>query len=117
MPDYGGLKATATRLLDGAGRDVQIELPGAAVDAAKPWLGKSAGTRIAAKATFVAYAKRLINGTSIQEGDQSCFVAASALPDVSTAERVIDGTKTLQVVRVRVVKPGPVVIAYELQVR
>lgn len=118
MPDYVSLAATTRRLIEKSGRLVSVQSQGSPTDVAKPWLGNVEGASVNVYATFTAYDRNLINGTSIQAGDQKCVIAADGLGvDLTTAEEVLDGSRVLTVVSAKRVAPGSVPIAFELQVR
>jgi len=118
MVDYVKLAATADRLVSGAGRSVSIVSKGSAVDALRPWDGASDGSTATTTGVFTNYTRREVDGTKIQANDKRLFIAAANLTgDIMNASKVIDGSVTYQVINVRVVQPGPVVIGYDLQVR
>lgn len=116
--DYAKLASTAQRLIQGSGRLVQIQAKGTFVDVTKPWLGYAPAAAVSVFATISNYNRKLVNGSSIQDGDQSCFIAANDAPfDLTTAELVTDGDRQLKVVGVRKVQPGGTALVYELQLR
>ncbi len=117
MVDYVKLAATAKRLIDANGRAISI-VPRSLADPSKPWLGTVDDTPVPAIGVFTEYNRRDIDGTKIQRSDQELSIAADGLAvDIENVDAVLDGATTWQVVDTTVVKPGPIVLVYKLQVR
>lgn len=69
-------------------------------------------------AVFESIDARLIDGSSVQVGDEWAIIAADELPVTpTTAGRLRTGTRDLAVVRVDTIRPGGTAIMYRLQVR
>jgi hypothetical protein len=127
---YDSARAFVQRVIQKKGRAVTLRRndPGAAaVDAGKPWLGKQQVDQDAASyAVFdsAVLADMLTHlgasaETAAVEGEEAvAFVAAKDLPwEPDPGTRVVDGTRTWEVTRVGLVKPGADPILYLLGLR
>ena len=130
MGAYDSIRATAQRLVQQKGRAITLrrsDPAAAAVDAARPWLGKQQVNQDAASyavfdsAVLADLLTRLGAGAEVAavEGEEAvAFVAAKDLPwEPDQATRVVVGARTWEVTRVGLVKPGADPILYALGLR
>lgn len=67
---------------------------------------------------FGRFAEEQIDGTQVRRGDQRLLLAAQGLGAApTTADAIIDGLDTWQVLHVETLRPGEVSLIHRLQVR
>ena len=118
------LQALADRLIDRHGRTVTFVKSGTtAVTGGKPWLGVTdsaasvaPGTETEARAAFLNYREKAIDGTIIRRGDKRCLVSGT-VAGLETMNAVRDGSATWQIVACDVLEPGDGRMLYDFQVR
>lgn len=122
--DYTKNQATAKRLIEKYGRDVALHRKSdTPLDSAKPWRGPNPATATlvgTVKAAIFPYDEENIDGTLIRRGDERAWVAYTSLTPPAAMEKldtIIDGTIIYGVIKVNIIKPGDLVVAYEIQVR
>ena len=110
--DYSGLQATATRLIARFGRPATLikMTPGAGYDPGEPAETPHAVTIVAAD-----YKQMERDGTLVQQNDRRYYLAAGVEPE--SQDVIADGGERLTIVNAGVIKPGPAVVLYVLQVR
>lgn len=121
MVNFTGLINTSQRLIQDVGRLVSIErnVSVTDVDPSKPWLGKTSSIELhPAYAAFINFEEKDIDGTLIRAGDQRCLISPKNLTiEISTSDKIIDGTTTWTIVQAKSQQPGNTVLIYNLQVR
>ena len=117
--DYGELQTVATELIAFFGRDVTLQLKNQTpADPAKPWEAPqtTSPTTITTKAAFVEFTTQdRLGSDSIKQHDKRVGVQSQEI----TAEwEIVDGTELWKIVDIRdTVRPGPLTVLYDLQVR
>ncbi len=121
MATFSRAQESAQKLVAKFGRPVDLVSFGEALpfDNARSWRADYASEDVqTARAVFLSYAERLIDGTTIHEGDRKVLVAALGLtspPRVSGEIRVDDDR--WKIVHVEILSPNGEDILYTLQVR
>jgi len=121
--DYTGIEVDVAQAIADAGREVTISKSGeTVVDPASPWDTDAAtgGATLTPIAAMIDYNLRDIDGESVKVGDQMAFITGSEVPatqDMRTFDRLLDDTEAWRIVEVQVIKPGPVIVLYILQLR
>lgn len=121
--DYTEFQDLAVDLLGDAGRQISIRRasPDTTADTSKPWRAEpGAPTFYKVFAVFTSYSTQEVDRSNnrIQASDLKVLVPARDLKiEPTTRDRVVDGSKEYQVMAVKPLKPGPLVVTYELQVR
>jgi hypothetical protein len=122
MANYDRLAALAQRLIDKNGREITVQhFPtGDLADADKPWRpDASDATEQGAKAVFLDYSIKEIDGTNVLMGDQKMYASPLALGEFSPAvgDLVVDGSVTYTIKNVKPLQPGDTMVLYEAQLR
>lgn len=121
MPDYTALAATAKRLVEAAGKP--LELRGrvtAPADPAKPWRGPGAAAEAPEAVRGVVLDLVLTADTSdfVRRGDKRALVAAtSTAADLRTFSKLFDGTEQWEVESCTLLNPGGVALLYSFHLR
>jgi len=117
------LEDTALRLIRkfGQDREVTLQIPAATpADPTKPWDvdPSSATTNTTVPAAVVPIDRRLVDGVSVLDGDETVLIAGISLktPPLPNSKVLDEGTEK-NIVRVQRVKPGKTDYLYKLQVR
>lgn len=121
MVDFVKARATAKRLIDKNGRLVTFSKETrTASDASKPWK-KTTGTAASFTmiCSFINYESREIDGDKIKVGDQKMLANAIDNGDNNIVDfnTVTDGDETWRIKKVDSIRPGDIVVMYEVQVR
>lgn len=118
------LQDTALRLIRKFGEDRQVTLlqpTNAPVDPAKPFNVDPTVTEasVTVPGVVVPIARSLVDGTSVQQGDETVLIAGISLGATvpTTADKVVDEGVEKNVMDVIRVKPGKTDFLYKLQVR
>jgi hypothetical protein len=118
------LEDVALALIRKFGEDRQVSLlkPATApVDPTKPWEVDPTATETSttAPAVVVPIKKGLINGESIQAGDETVLIAALSLGSIvpRTADKVLDEGEEKNIIAVDRIRPGKTDFLWKLQVR
>jgi hypothetical protein len=118
------LEDTALRLIEkfGEGRTVILETPDQApADPTKPWdVNPTASTtNVSAPAVVTPIKRSLINGNSVQQGDEIVLIAGLSLGETvpSTADRILDEGQQKNIVAIDRIRPGKTDFLWKLQVR
>lgn len=118
------LEDTALRLIRRFGEDRQVELriPNTAPpDPAKPWEVNPNATEtvVTAPAVVIPIRRSLIDGNSVQQGDETVLIAALSLGSTvpSTADKIFDEGTEKNILDVARIRPGKTDFLYKLQVR
>jgi hypothetical protein len=106
--DYSRLAGTATSLIDRFGRDATLTKLSTA-GGYDP--GDPSETEHPVRVVAWDYQQRERDGTLVRENDRRLIMDATAEPE---SQDMIEG---MVIVNVEVIKPGPVALAYILQVR
>lgn len=121
MATFSRAQESAQKLIKKNGRLVELVSFGEPLpfDGATPWRADYAPEDVqTASAVFLSYAERLIDGTTIHEGDRKVLVAALGLaspPQLSGEVRVDEDR--WKIVHVEILSPNGEDILYTLQVR
>lgn len=117
------LQDTALRLIRkfGEDRQVTLQIPDATpADPAKPWEvdPSSSTTNKTVPACVVPIDRKLVDGNSVLDGDETVLIAGLSLttPPLPNS-KVLDEGIEKNIVRVQRVKPGKTDFLYKLQVR
>lgn len=117
------LQDTALRLIRKFGEDRQVvlQIPSATpADPAKPWEvdPTSVTTNKTVPAAVVPIDRRLVDGVSVLDGDETVLIAGISLtaPPLPNSTILDEGVEK-NIVRVQRVKPGKTDFLYKLQVR
>ena len=118
------LEDTALALIRQFGEDRQVELriPATApADPAKPWEVNPTATDtvVTAPAVVVPIRRNLIDGNSVQQGDETVLIAALSLGTIvpTVADKIIDEGTEKNIVSLDRIRPGKTDFLYKLQVR
>ena len=118
------LEDTALALIRQFGEDrtVELRIPSETpADPAKPWEVDPTDTEtvVSAPAVVVPIRKTLIDGASIQQGDETVLIAALSLGETvpTTADKIVDEGTEKNVIAVDRIRPGKTDFLYKLQVR
>lgn len=118
------LEDTALTLIRKFGEDrlVELRIPTEApADPAKPWEVNptDAETVVIAPAVVVPIRRSLVDGTSIQDGDETVLIAALSLGTTvpTTADKIVDEATEKNIIDVNRIRPGKTDFLYKLQVR
>lgn len=130
MPDYAKLAATALRLINNAGRTMEIhKLDTTPADNARPWRSNEAPRATAevvtVKGVFV-HLDSLIDlgmhrkpdkGDTRRDTELIMVAAKGIAADLMTFDEVDDGGKRLKIERVQLLKTGdvPLIFAFEVK--
>lgn len=118
------LEDTALRLIEkfGQSRTVSLQIPNAApADPAKPWDvdPNTTLTTITAPAVVVPISRGLVDGESVQQGDETVLIAGLSLGSTipETDNRILDEGQEKIVVGIERIRPGKTDYLWKLQVR
>jgi len=118
------LEDTALELIElfGEGRQVTLQIPNTSpADPAKPWEVDPSSTTIdvTAPAVVTPIRRNLIDGNSIQQGDETVLIAALSLGTTvpTTADTLLDEGTEKNILDVQRIRPGQTDFLYKLQVR
>ena len=119
------LEDTALALIRKFGEDRLVELriaSTAPADPAKPWEvdPSDAGTVVLnLPAVVVPIRRSLIDGNSVQQGDETVLIAALSLGTIvpTVADKIIDEGTEKNIVSLDRIRPGKTDFLYKLQVR
>ncbi len=118
------LQDTALALIRKFGEDRQVELliPSTApADPAKPWEVDPTVTEtsITVPAVVVPIARSLVDGNSIQQGDETILVAGLSLGSTipSTDSKILDEGQEKNIISFDRIRPGKTDFLYKFQVR
>lgn len=114
---YDNIASTALSLIADRGRPVVVVSPSGTYT---PGTGFTEGTDTeqTVYAVFTSYRASEIDGTIIRRDDKVCLIAASgASSEITTKNRIKEGSDTWEIVSIDLVKPGDVAILYKAQVR
>lgn len=118
------LEDTALRLIEkfGENRTVVLEQPSTApADPSKPWDVDPTATTSnkSAPAVVVPVKRNLIDGNSVQQGDEQVLIAGLSLGTTipSTADRILDQGQQKNIVAIDRIRPGKTDFLWKLQVR
>lgn len=118
MSLYEKLNATADRLLESFGQEINIETKGNSdPDPVTGLGGSTVATTFTVNGLLLPYPDRLIDGTRIQVGDRQLIVSAATTYAPAVSDRPVVGGKTWAVVGVDTVSPAGTDVVYKLQVR
>lgn len=128
MVDYANMLLVAERLVEANGRTVTVTREDRTpADPAKPWEGQAdpgTDSALALLAVLLEYDTDEVDGTVIERSDMRALVAAKsaddaagAAVDLTTYDHLDDGADHWRIVGARKVKPGAVVLLYDLQLR
>lgn len=110
--NYTGLATTATSLIQRFGRTVQVL---SKVQGGEPWNPTVSWESANAYAVSVGLNRNEVDGTLIQSTDSAYLVESSA--DITTDNRILDGTDEYSIVQSTPVKPGDTVMLYRIITR
>jgi hypothetical protein len=118
------LQDTALRLIQkfGEGRTVTLRVPvEAPADPTKPWEVDPNDTvqDTAVPGVVVPIARSLVDGNSVQMGDETVLIAGLSLGTTvpTTADKIVDEGTEKNIVGVQRIRPGQTDFLYKLQVR
>lgn len=118
------LEDTALALIRKFGEDrtVVLEKPSTApADPTKPWEVNPTDTTSnkSAPAVVTPIKRSLINGNSVQQGDEMVLIAGLSLGKVvpSTADRILDEGQQKNIIAIDRIRPGKTDFLWKLQVR
>ena len=118
------LEDTALALIRKFGEDRQVSLLVPAktpADPAKPWEVDPTATEISitVPAVVVPIARSLVDGNSIQQGDETVLIAGLSLGSTipSTDSKILDEGQEKNIVSFDRIRPGKTDFLYKLQVR
>lgn len=118
------LEDTALALIRQFGEDRQVELRIPATvppDPAKPWEVNPTATEtvVTAPAVVIPIRRDLVDGSSVQQGDETVLIAALSLGTVvpTTADKIFDESTEKNILDVARIRPGKTDFLYKLQVR
>ncbi len=118
------LQDTALRLIRKFGEDRQVSLliPNQApADPAKPWEVDPTATEatITVPAVVVPIMRSLVDGVSIQQGDETVLIAGISLGSTipQTDSKILDEGQEKNIVSIDRIRPGKTDFLYKLQVR
>ncbi len=118
------LEDTALRLIRKFGDDRQVELriPATApADPVKPWEVNPTTTEtvVTAPAVVVPIRRNLVDGISVQQGDETVLIAGLSLGATvpTTADKIFDEATEKNILDVTRIRPGKTDFLYKLQVR
>lgn len=118
------LQDTALKLIRkfGEERTVILQIPGMTpADPAKPWDVDPTATEAtkAVPAVVLPITRSLIDGVSVQAGDEQVFIAALSLEGIvpETNSKILDEGQEKNILSLRRIKPGVTDYLYVLQVR
>ena len=116
--DYAKLAALSTRLIAENGQSVTIVKASRTVaNPAEPWRGTEASTTTTAvKAVISGYKESDTDGELVRRGDLKAIIDSGV--DVRKQDHLIDADgKQFKILVVKMIRPGPTTIFYELQLR
>ena len=118
------LQDTALALIEkfGENRTVVLEQPSTApADPAKPWDVNPTDTTSnkSAPAVVVPVKRNLVNGNSVQQGDEQVLIAGLSLGTTipSTGDRILDQGQQKNIIAIDRIRPGQTDFLWKLQVR
>ncbi len=118
------LEDTALALIRrfGEDREVELRIPATApADPAKPWEVNPNATEtvVKAPAVVVPIRRNLIDGNSVQQGDETVLIAALSLGSTvpTDADKIFDEGTEKNILDVTRIRPGKTDFLYKLQVR
>ena len=118
------LEDTALRLIQkfGENRKVTLQVPATTpADPARPWDVNPSATSsdTIVDAVVVPIKRRLVNGKSIRQGDETVLIAALSLGTVipTTADTIVDEGVKKNIIDLDRIRPGKTDFLYKLQVR
>jgi hypothetical protein len=119
------LDETALALIEqfGEGRQVTLQVPNTSpADPAKPWEVDPSSTTLDLPnlpAVVTPIRRNLIDGNSVQQGDETVLIAGLSLGTVvpTTADKILDEGTEKNIVDVQRIRPGVTDFLYKLQVR
>lgn len=118
------LEDTALRLIEKFGelRTVVLEQPNQApADPAKPWEVNPTTTTSnkSAPAVVVPIARNLVDGNSVQQGDEQVLIAGLSLGSTvpSTGDTILDEGQRKNIISLSRIRPGKTDFLWKLQVR
>jgi len=118
------LQDTALKLIRKFGEDrtIVFQIPGATpADPLKPWDvdPTAVASTVSVPAVVVPISRKLVDGKSIQEGDETVYIAALSMLGIvpETNSKILDEGQEKNILALRRVKPGLTDFLYILQVR
>ncbi|MEE8518140.1 MAG: hypothetical protein V3S98_03330 [Dehalococcoidia bacterium] len=121
MADFVALAATALRLITANGRAISIRkvTTAAPPDAAKPWEpGSESVADTATIGVFLDTERSFISGGLIPTDQSILLIAADGLAVTPiNKDRIVDGSDVWEITNVETLKPGAIVLLYELMVK
>ena len=118
------LQDTALRLIRKFGEDRQVSLlvPNRTpADPAKPWDVDPTGAELSftVPAVVVPISRSLVNGNSIQQGDETVIIAGISLGSriPATDSKILDDGQEKNIISIDRIRPGKTDFLYKLQVR
>lgn len=126
--DYSDILATAQDLIASFGRNIQINKIGTAVaDPAMPWRGPlDAQSPLEDSQTLPAVETGLLPKNDGEETSKKdipdntknyyLVVPGANTPDLRQYDQIVDGGRTLAIIDVYTIQPGPVVLLYQFTV-
>jgi hypothetical protein len=120
VPNYPRLKAMAERLIAKAGQPATlVRATRVGGNPKDPRTGTVTPANHAVKVVETEYDIREIDGTVILRSDRRFLMSTEGLGQVdpNSADALIVGGKTLQVVSMKPLQPGGVVLLYDVQAR
>jgi hypothetical protein len=118
------LQDTALALIEkfGENRTVVLQVPNMApADPTKPWDVNPTGSvgTVSAPAVVIPVKRNLVNGNSVQQGDEQVLIAGLSLGTTvpSTADRILDQGQEKNIIAIDRIRPGKTDFLWKLQVR
>lgn len=117
---YTEMQGVADDLITRFGRDITlIKEDRTASNTAQPWRGNadSNDVSVVVKGAITSFEDNQVDGDVIRRSDLACFVGNVVGQDVSTFDFVLDEGKRYKIIDVVTYRPGPLTVAYRLQLR
>ena len=117
--DYDRMVTKASSLITDFGRSLTLRQVARPPASGLPWDPSSeTPTNIGVVGVVLDYDDREIDGAVILVGDRRVLISAMSPPvDIVPGDEIVDGADKYRIVNPRQLKPGPVTLLWEMQVR
>jgi hypothetical protein len=128
--DYNNFRLLAERLINENGRTLTLQREDQvnATDPAQPWRTAATTNQVTLDVlgVFIEFEKEDFDGSLVRRGDKRVLVAAKDTEDVRTGtenieiedfDTLLDDGEVWKIITVEVIEPGPLKVAYDIQVR
>lgn len=115
--NYTKITETAKRLLERFGQEVTLVMRSEGAYNTATGSSVITETSITANGVMLDYKDSEIDGTRVQQGDVRCFMESKADAIPKSGDLVVIDSINWTLVEPKKLKPGPVLVLYDLQLR